>query len=110
MAELALTSSAELISALWLVTADFAERRNELVLLSRERLDLPRPEVVATVARGLLEQGYVDDGLVLAALAITGGEEADVNRVGASALGVMLDPLLAQPDFASTLRMTLHRS
>ena len=107
IATLALAGSAELIETLWLVTTYFAHRRIQLVLLNG---DPPRPQVVASVARGLLEQGYVDDALVLAALAITGGEEADVNRVGASALGVMLDPLLARPGIASTLRTTLYGS
>lgn len=110
MAELALAGSAELVETLWLVTTYFAYRRHQLVLLNRERADPPRPQVVASVARGLLEQGYVDDGLILAALAIEGGEEADVNRVGASALGVMLDPLLARPGIESTLRAALYGS
>jgi hypothetical protein len=109
MAGVALAGSAELIETLWLVTTYFSYRRHQLILLSRERSDPPRPQV-ASVARGLLEQGYVDDGLVLAALAIQGGEEADVNRVGASALGVMLDPLLARPGIESTLRAALYGS
>lgn len=108
MAEVALAGSAELIETMWLVTTYFAHRRNELVLLNREHPDPPRPQVVASVARGLLEQGYVDDGLILAALAIESGEEADVNRVGASALGVMLDPQLTQPGIVSTLRAALY--
>jgi hypothetical protein len=110
MAGVALAGSAELIETLWLVTTYFSYRRHQLILLSRERSDPPRPQVIASVARGLLEQGYVDDGLVLAALAIQGGEEADVNRVGASALGVMLDPLLARPGIESTLRAALYGS
>lgn len=110
MAEVALTSSVDLIETLWLVSVDFVDRRNQLVLLNRERSDPARPEVVASVARGLLEQGYVDDGLVLAALSIKGGEDADVNRVGASALGVMLDPLLARPGITSMLRAALYGS
>jgi len=110
MADVALTSSTELIGTLWLVTSAFAERRDQLILLNRERADHPAAEVVASVARGLLEQGYVDDALVLAALAIKGGEDADFNRVGASALGVMFDPLLAQPGLASSLRTVLYGS
>lgn len=110
MAEVALAGSAELIETLWLVTTYFAYRRRQLVLLNREHPNPPRPQVVASLARGLLEQGYVDDGLILAALAIQGGEEADVNRVGASALSVMLDPLLAQPGAEAILRAALYRS
>jgi hypothetical protein len=110
MAEVALTGAAELIERLWLVTTYFPHRRHELVLLSREHPNPPRAQVVASVARGLLDQGYVDDGLVLAALAIRGGEEADVNRVGASALGVMLDPLLARSGIEPTLRAALYES
>jgi len=110
MAELALTSSGELIETLWLVTADFADRRSQLLLVNRGRPDVPSPEVVASVARGVLEQGYLDDGLVLSALAIKGGEGADINQVGASALGVMLDPLLAQHGIALGLRAALYGS
>jgi hypothetical protein len=108
MAEFALASSTEVLEKIWRITANFVDRRNQLVLLSRERSDPARPELVASVARGLLEQGYVDDGLVLAALAIQGGEQADVNRFGASALGVMLDPRFAGPDIASTLRAAFY--
>jgi hypothetical protein len=110
MAEVALAGSTELIETLWFVTAGFGDRRNQFVLLNRVHPDPPRPEVFASVARDLLEQGYVDEGLVLAALAIQRGEGADVNRVRASALGVMLDPLLARPGFASILRATLYGS
>lgn len=110
MAEVALTGSDELIATLWLVTADFGDRRKQVLFLNRGRADVPRPEVVASVARGLLEQGYVDDGLVLSALAIKGGEGADINQVGASALGVMFDPLLAQSGIALSLRVALYGS
>ena len=107
-AEVALNSSADLIETLWLVSHKFADRRAQLLVIDRDRLDRPGPDVVASVARGLLEQGYVDDGLVLAAIAIRGGDSADVNQVGASALGVMLDPLLARPGIAATLRVALY--
>lgn len=110
MAELVIAGSAELIETLWLVTTYFAFRRHQLVLLNQERPLPSRPQVVASVARGLLEQGYVDDGLILAALAIQGGRQADVNRVGASALGVMLDPLLARPGIDAKLRAALYGS
>jgi hypothetical protein len=109
IATMVLDGSEDQIARMWLATADFGSRRRHLVTLNRERADRPRADVLATVARGLLEQGYVDDALILASIAIRLGDEADINQVGASALKVLFDPLLASADIVSLLRERLHK-
>jgi hypothetical protein len=99
-----LSDSAAEVGKLWRVTTAFDDCRQKAFQIEKERTDPPRPAVLASVAWGLLEQGFIDDPVVLAGLAISAGEEADVNRVGASALEVLLDPRLAQPGQLESLR------
>jgi hypothetical protein len=68
----------------------------------------PRPEVLASVAQGLLEQGLPNEALLNAAGAVLLGEAADVNTVGASALEVLFDAQLQQNEFFERLRDALR--
>ena len=68
----------------------------------------PKPEVLASVAQGLLEQGMLNEALLNAAGAVLLGDSADMNDVGASALEVLFDARLQQDQFLERLRRALE--
>jgi hypothetical protein len=110
IATIALEGSEDLIATTWSITPEFGARRRHQLAFDRERDDRPRGEIVASVAWGLLQQGYRDDPLILASIAITLGDDADLNRVGMSALEVLFHPLLIGAEGMSSLRLLLNKS
>jgi len=98
------------VATLWRVTDGFDVCRKRALEFHQNRDDPARPEVLASVADGLLEQGLVDDPIVLAALAISLGETADMNLVGASALEVLMSNRLSRPGLTMRLRLVQRRT
>lgn len=99
-----LEASLSTLSSVWFITSAFDERRRKVLDFERARETPAEAAIVASVAQGLLDQGLADDALVLAAVAIGLGEGADSNRVGASALEVLVDRRLAKVAFPESLR------